>query len=254
MKDLTPAPPHDRVQQSFRRGLASYHSSATHQADIAARLALQLVQAGAPKSFANALEFGCGTGHLTQHLRRNFTFQSLTLNDLVPECAAFAGAKDHFVPGPIETLQLPMALDLVCSASTVQWLDDIPATLSHLSQALVPGGWLALSGFGTSQFHELRALGSEAAAPSYVDAEHWRAMLPSDLKIKHLSQARRVAWFPNALALLKHLRETGVNGAASKAWTQTALKGFETQYRQRFGTPRGLPLTYDPVWIVAQKT
>ncbi|MGH1466981.1 MAG: methyltransferase domain-containing protein [Cognatishimia sp.] len=254
MKDLPPCPPHDRVQKSFRRGLATYHGTATHQADIAARLALQLAQAGAPKSFAKVLEFGCGTGHLTVQLRTKFTIAALTLNDLVPECAVYAGAKDTFLPGPIEALNVPNGLDLICSASTVQWLDDIPATLDRLSQALVPGGWMALSGFGNAQFHELRVLGSEAAAPSYVDAEDWHALLPSALKIKHLSQARRVAWFPNAMHLLKHLRDTGVNGAATKAWSQSALKTFETQYRQRFGTPQGLPLTYDPVWIVAQKT
>jgi malonyl-CoA O-methyltransferase len=62
-----------------------------------------------------------------------------------------------------------------------------------------------------------------------------------------------VEWFPDALALLKHLRDTGVNGAASQNWTARDLKDFETRYRQRFGTPRGLPLTYDPVWVIAQK-
>ncbi|SHG82505.1 methyltransferase domain-containing protein [Cognatishimia maritima] len=253
MKDLTFSPTQSKVQQSFRRGLASYHETASQQADIAERLCT-LLRPIAPPTLLKVFEFGMGTGHLTLPLTRSFNIAALTVNDLVPECAAYAPESSHFVPGPIEAVELPSSLDLICSASTVQWIDDLPGTIARLTDALTEGGLLALSGFGTAQFHELRALGSTAAAPSYVDAEGWRAILPSNMTVKHLSQARKVNWFPTALALLKHLRGTGVNGAASQSWSASDLKRFEKDYWQRFGTPRGLPLTYDPVWIIAQKS
>lgn len=256
MKDLpnlTPPNAHSKVQQSFRRGLASYHANATHQAQIAARL-VDVLQTLAPSHLPNALEFGCGTGHLTQPLIQTFSIDQLWLNDLVPECARFAPDQAQFQAGPIQSLTLPNSLDLICSASTVQWLDDLPKAISALGQSLRSGGWLALSGFGTAQFHELICLGSTAAAPSYVDAENWRAILPNNMTVKHLSQGRRVAWFDSATDILKHLRDTGVNGAATQRWTSADLKAFETEYRKRFGTPQGVPLTYDPVWIIAQKT
>lgn len=252
MKDLPKTLPQNRVKQSFRRGLKTYHESASHQADIAAQLA-HLIAQHAPKHLGKVLEFGVGTGHLTNQLVSRFSVDDLYLNDLVAECEGFAPGTATFLTGAIETLPYPTDLDLICSASTVQWLEDLPTTLARLTDALTKGGQLALSGFGSAQFHELRTLGSAAAAPSYVDAEDWRLILPQGLKIKHLSQARRVEWFPNAMALLKHLRDTGVNGAASQNWTARDLKDFETRYRQRFGTPRGLPLTYDPVWVIAQK-
>lgn len=253
MRDLPTQPRQTRVQQSFRRGLDTYHAAATHQADIAERLADCLATV-APTSLPNVFEFGVGTGHLTQAIQRRFSVTRLLLNDLVAECASFAPPSVRFLPGPVQQIPLPENLDLICSASTVQWLDDLPATINQLSNHLRPGGWLALSGFGTAQFHELRSLGSTAAAPSYCDAEAWRDILPETLKIKHLSQARRVEWFPNAVDVLRHLRETGVNGAASQKWSAKDLRVFETNYRDRFGTPQGLPLSYDPVWIIAQKS
>lgn len=252
MKDIPNIPTQGKVQQSFRRGLDSYHNSATHQAEIAARL-IDLLKPLAPSHLEAALEFGCGTGHLTQPLIQNITIDQLHLNDLVPECASFAPPQAQFQAGSMQSLTLPKSLDLICSASTVQWLDDLPSALATLTQSLKPGGWLALSGFGTAQFHELISLGSTAAAPSYVDAEGWRSILPENMTVKHLSQGRRVAWFDSAKDVLKHLRDTGVNGAASQRWTAADLKAFETAYRKRFGTPQGVPLTYDPVWLIAQK-
>lgn len=257
MKDMTHASNHSisqsKVQQSFRRGLKTYHAEAAHQAQIAVGLAERL-QSHAPKHLSKVLEFGMGTGHLTRQMQKSFTIDRLYLNDLVDECESFAPTDTTFIPGPIETVDLPTDFDVICSASTVQWLVDLPATMQKLSTALRPRGLLALSGFGSAQFHELRTLGSSAAAPSYVDAEDWRAILPKGMTIKHLSQGRRVVWFPDAMAILKHLRDTGVNGSASQTWTAGNLKAFETNYRSRFGTPRGLPLTYDPVWVIAQKT
>ncbi|MFY0597084.1 MAG: methyltransferase domain-containing protein [Cognatishimia sp.] len=257
MKDMTQSPDQSlsqsKVQQSFRRGLNTYHEKATHQADIAAGLA-DRIQAHAPKQLKRVLEFGMGTGHLTRQMQQSFAISQLYLNDLVSECESFAPKAGTFIPGPIEKIDLPTDCDVICSANTVQWIRDLPTTTLKLKSALHPGGLLALSGFGSAQFHELRTLGSSAAAPSYVDAEEWRRILPEGMTIKHLSQGRRVEWFPSAMAILKHLRETGVNGSATQTWTTGDLKAFEHDYRQRFGTQRGLPLTYDPVWMIAQKS
>ncbi len=253
MKDLSHAMTQSKVQQSFRRGLATYHAQATQQAEIAQRLG-DLIATYGSRRLGRVLEFGMGTGHLTQALTQRFEIQTLYVNDLVADCAAFAPEAAQFLPGPIEAQVLPNKLDLVCSASTVQWVEDIETTVATLTKALAPGGLLALSGFGSSQFQELRALASTAAAPSYVDAEDWAGLLPDHMQILHLSQSPKTEWFDSAAPLLKHLRATGVNGAASQTWTATSLRKFEAEYRQRFGTDQGLPLTYDPVWMIARKT
>ncbi|WP_264212968.1 malonyl-ACP O-methyltransferase BioC [Leisingera thetidis] len=266
MKDMAfphirPHPDQGRIRQSFRRGLDSYHRSASVQADIAARLAGMLQAQGAPRQIGAALEFGCGTGHLTRQLLQRFETGSLILNDLVPEAACALRALDgtvpaqaRFEPGPIETLPLPQDLDLIASASTVQWIPDLPALTARLAARLKPGGWLALSGFGRGQFRELAALGSAAAAPSYLDAAEWRAVLPESMEILAIEQRPAVLEFGTALELLKHLRQTGVNGHAQHSWSRRRLRDFEAAYRAQFGRDGRLPLTYDPVLLAARKT
>lgn len=250
----------NRVRQSFRRGLGSYHEHASAQARIAQRLVQLLVEQGAANRFENVMEFGCGTGHLTQALMQHFTIQHLTLNDLVAEAAPGLGAltearadRTHFTFGPIETVPLPHELDLILSASTVQWVTDIPTLMARLCARLSPDGWVALSGFGMQQFHQLRCLGSTAAAPSYIDAANWGAMLPRDVELVHVSQTPIELRFDSAIDLLRHLRNTGVNGQAEQNWSRGRLKDFDASYRRQFGQDGKLPLTYDPVWVIARK-
>lgn len=90
-------------------------------------------------------------------------------------------------------------------------------------------------------------------APNYMDASEWQLVLPENLRVQHTSQAQTTEWFPSALSLLKHLRDTGVNGASNRSWTTQDLRAFEAEYTERFGTKEGLPLTYDPVWVLVQK-
>ncbi|KUJ73422.1 biotin synthase [Ruegeria marisrubri] len=261
MKDhLLPETSSTRVGQCFRRGLGTYHQAARAQAQISRDLAGLLAECGAPEQFGNVLEFGCGTGHLTEALLQRFSIGALTLNDLVAEAAELAGAAARkqgvplrFVAGPVETLRLPQEYDLIASASTVQWLPDLPEVLERLCASLGPGGWLALSGFGTAQFRELAALGSAAAAPNYLNVGDWPGILPPGLELKAIRQQPIVLEFPTAVDVLRHLRATGVNGRARDRWSKQQLRSFESAYRERFERNGMLSLTYDPVMLVARK-
>lgn len=261
MKDhLLPKTSTTRVVHCFCRGLGTYHQAARAQAQIARDLAGMLAECGAPERFERALEFGCGTGHLTESLLRRFSIGDLTLNDLVAEAAELAGAaarahgaSARFVAGPVETLRLSQKYDLIASASTVQWLPDLPEVLRRLCTSLGPGGWLALSGFGSSQFRELAALGSKAAAPNYLNAGDWPGILPPGMELKTTRQEPIVLEFSSVVDVLRHLRATGVNGRARDRWSKQQLRSFETAYRECFERNGLLPLTYDPVMLVARK-
>lgn len=249
-----------RVQQRFRRGMSTYHEEARAQAQIARNLAEMLVASSAKTGMGSVLEFGCGTGHLTDALLQRFTIKDFTLNDLVSEAALPAcavaeekGVRPHFKGGPVEALALHGEYDLIASASTVQWIADLPRALERLCNALRPGGWLALSGFGTAQFHELAALGPVAAAPNYMDAHDWSAALPRGMDLVAVRQRPIVLEFPSALDVLRHLRATGVNGKACQSWTKSQLLDYQQAYMAEFSRNGTLPLTYDPVMLVARR-
>lgn len=249
----------DRVKRSFRRGFETYSDTASVQAQVAQTLAKMIVDHSPDATFEHAFEFGCGTGNLTRSLVGQAKIDELWLNDLVPasrqvtdEAAPFV-KKVQFLGGDVADLLLPRPVDLIASASTIQWIPDHAALLSHLGAFLAPGGLLAISGFGTSQYSELVKLGSVAGAPGYRDAEDWAGVLPPDLELISRAQEKAVLTFPNARAVLKHLRRTGVNGQASSNWTRRQLAAFEGEYVERFGGSDGVTLTYDPVWLLARK-
>ncbi|MEV8466051.1 methyltransferase domain-containing protein [Fluviibacterium sp. DFM31] len=249
-----------RVARAFRRGLPTYGRDARAQARIAAYLAA-LIRAHAVPRPARVLEFGCGTGFLTRHLLDDLHPGQFWVNDLLPETAdllaprlrAHPGAA-FFLPGPIQSIDLPARLDLIASASTVQWFDDPAREVARLCRQLAPGGLLALSGFGPDQFHELQALGSTAAAPGYVAPGEWAGILPKEMTLLHVEDRHMRLAFPDAPAVLRHLRSTGVNAGAGQIWSKGRLSRFETSYRDRFARLGALPVTYHPVFVLARRT
>lgn len=245
---------HARIARSFRRSLYSYARNATLQHLIARLLVRRLYRAGAPAHLERAFEFGCGTGNLTRTLTERFTIDRLWLNDLVSDVRTHlpdTGAA--FVEGAVENIALPKDLDLIASASTIQWIDTPGPLFEKFGTALRPGGWLALSGYGPAQFRELEALGSKAGAPRYLGAADLCRLLPEGLEALEARSLRRRLWFDSPREILAHLRETGVNGLASGGWTRRDLAAFEAEYTERFELNRRVPLTYEPVWLIARK-
>ncbi len=244
----------DRVQRSFSRSFSTYHDSASQQARIADRLVRDLRGCGAPRRFASALEFGCGTGHLTQRLCEAFEFGGLTINDLSPEADETAATFEaEFLCGDAETVAWPDQPALIASASMIQWLPDPAAFLRRAANALAPGGWLAVSGFGPEQYRELVHIGSAAKAPGLRKPDDLVAAVDGVLDIVATGESRQQMHFSSPRNVLKHLRRTGVNGRAQKVWTKSSLLEFTNAYVRQFGGDAGVPLTYHPIWIIARK-
>ena len=54
------------------------------------------------------------------------------------------------------------------------------------------------------------------------------------------------------LAVLKHLRATGVNSIGQQAWTRRQVSDFIARYQHEFGGEQGVRLTYHPLFVVAR--
>lgn len=245
-----------RIANSFRRGLDSYEKSAVVQRQIAEHLAEKLKEVRPESRVERAIEFGCGTGYLTKQLTDQFEIKDFIVNDLVAECGAKVlsmAPEAKFVAGPIQEIELSEQLDFVASSSAIQWISEPSNLIEKACNNLKYGGWLAVSGFGPDHFLELQSLGSRAAAPSYTTCAELEAMLPNFMHIKHLEMSDIQIEFDGLPALLRHLRNTGVNGNANGMLTKAGLRSFEQEYTKKFGHNGKLPLTYQPVWLVAQR-
>lgn len=239
-----------RVARAFARSSASYRDAALAQKQIAAKLFEAYRRVAPDHHPTRMLEAGYGTGQLTEHLLRLRPTQ-LWLNDL--NSVALPGVDAVYLPGDIAEVGLPVSLDLAASASMIQWVNDPAWVLTRLCDAVAPGGYLALSGFSPAHFPELRALGSQGGAPSYMTGEAMAALLPPDWQVRELGAWRIPCHFPEALAVLKHLRATGVNACAGQLRTPGAMRDFLTRYESAYRGEQGVLLTYVASWLVAVK-
>ena len=152
----------DLLKNRFAANLRSYNSLAVVQERICEELA-ELIGTHVPGKITRGLEVGTGTGFLTRRLLERYPDAEWTLNDLVEASECFlqpyvGGRKTQCYWGDAESLPaFGRPFDLIATASTVQWFDDLPAFLNRTQEMLAAGGRLALSTFGPDNFEEIRA-------------------------------------------------------------------------------------------------
>lgn len=212
---------------------------------------------GTPAAPRTALETGVGTGFLTGHLFGMFPECVWTINDLVERSGEYVSriagkTKYSCLYGDAETIALP-ATDLVASASTVQWFDDLPGFIHKVYRSLNPGGRFCFSTFGPRNFHEIRSC--SGVGLEYCTAEELTAILRSDgFTVTGCEEFVKILEFDSPIDVLRHIRTTGVNSVENVRWTRKDLEEFGNRYRSGFSTPAGkATLTYHPIFITAKK-
>ncbi len=137
------------IGRRFDAAAATYDRFAPLQRLVAARLAERIAASVPdPGRAARVLEVGCGTGLLTQALRRCLPAATIVATDLSPAmlraCRARLPEDDRLLLLAADAVQPAVAggFDLVCSSLALQWLDDPEASLAALARLLAPGGTL----------------------------------------------------------------------------------------------------------------
>ncbi|WP_457573653.1 malonyl-ACP O-methyltransferase BioC [Desulfolithobacter sp.] len=246
-----------QIGQRFARAAATYDSQAHIQYRVADRLLDLLEESGCTRP-QDVLEIGCCTGLLSRRLAARFpSIQTLYCNDLVDFSASIREKLGRhalcpvFLPGDIETIDLPTRFDLIISSSTFHWLHDLPALLAKLRHHLQPGGFLAFSMYGPENLREVREV--TGIGLEYPDLSTVKDMLSDHYRLLYASQHLEEFFFPDPMAILQHLRQTGVNSVRSTGWSKGRLQRFIEVYRQRFNGDQGLSLTYHPMYLVARR-
>lgn len=246
------------IRLRFEQAAATYEQEATVQARVATRLLNLLREAVPDLRPADVLEIGCCTGLLTEKTLSRFPgIDHFTLCDLVASfeqrvCRRIGIHADKitFLAGDIETLPLPDRYDLVISSSTLHWVHDLPALCGKFHRHLYPEGVLAFSLYGKENLHEIREVTGMGLA--YHTLAQLRTVLGERFHILAAEEARETLWYPTPLAVLQHLRATGVNSIGQQAWTRRQVMDFAASYQERFAGDQGVRLTYHPMFIVAR--
>ena len=245
------------VEQHFQRSVGSYNGSAKAQEHICRVLAQQIARC--TLNPARILEIGCGTGLLTQKLMPLFPKAEWWINDLCPQSvnhtlnrAIPALKKANPLEGDAEAIPFPSNIDLCVSASTLQWFENLPAFMQKVAQHLNPGGYFIFSTFGKANLSEIKAItGNGLAYPAQKEIEQW--LQESGFAVVSSFEEEIRLQFSSPREILRHLKATGVNGGFSQPWSKGSLTRFEERYAELFANNGGFPLTYTPIYFIAQR-
>ena len=245
----------DLVQHRFEKAFASYGEHACLQQTMSHTLFAQW-QNHAPQ-VASLLELGCGTGNLSRLLASLPDLQTLYLNDLCAASACvlqgFTGRlHSEFIGGDMDSIAFPSHLDAVLSSSALQWSQDLPALLAKINASLKPQGWLVFASFGPSHYQEIKTLtGIGLHYPSLADITQ---CLQADFDLLWQSETPHTQDFANPMAVLQHMRQTGVSGISKQVWTKTKLQAFCHDYQATYTTTDGsVRLSQHPLYLIARK-
>jgi malonyl-CoA O-methyltransferase len=248
-----------RVEQSFKKSINSYNKHAVVQKQICNTL-LQALIDNCGTSFPQVLEIGAGTGLLTEKLIHNISIKNLYLNDLVvlmqtalnEICNTEKDIKSNFIMGDAETISFIPKNNLIISASTVQWFENISLFFTtNIKQLLTPSGIFAFSTFGPDNMKEISSIeGNTLHYPALVDL---LTMLELDFDIIWKKEELISIYFNTPMDVLMHIKQTGVNGIESTHWTKKDVQRFCDSYNKYFIEGKGYKLSYHPIYIIVRK-
>ena len=243
------------IAQRFRKAIPSYEASAHVQRDIVEQMCA-LLTPYLSMPVATIAEFGCGTGFYSRLLHDRFSPAHLYLNDLCGEVASlYADWKNPevtFCAGDAEQWNLPRQSSLITGCSVAQWFVDPGAFFSRCYEALSPGGILAFSSFGPATFREIRTLTGGGLTYRTL-AEYKELLATSQSTLLYAGETLDTPTFSTPKAVLRHLQQTGVTGTGRFTWTPTRLNEFMQRYSTEFSVEGGVSLTYQPLYLIAQK-
>lgn len=247
------------ISRRFAHALSTYEDQAQVQAQVGDTLLAYLTETFPGAMPRSALEIGCCTGMLTEKIvTRLPSLTQLTVCDLV---AAFQNCIDtrsrawrqhvDFLAGDIEKVELPQSYDLILSSSTLHWVYDFPTLSAKLNHHLNNGGALAIALYGPDNFTEIRQI--TGSGLPYLSLEELQHILSQHFQLLLALEEYQELWFADPIAVMHHLRDTGVNALNPAGWTKGRLAAFVANYNERFSGEKGVRLTYHPLYLIASK-
>lgn len=247
------------VKRCFSRNTETYKNQAVVQQQVAVKLA-DLTAIFNRAHFSQVLEIGCGTGFLTREMLSRYSTDKYYLNDIadivLSEIELLAAGmhfkKYRFISGDAETIPLPGNNDAIFSSSCFQWFNHFESFVPKAWHLLNPNGILAFSTFGKENYREIKTV--SGVGLEYLSMDRLIELLSPDFDIVHAEQWVQQEYFPDPSEVLKHMKQSGVNGLKKGYFGKAELLDFQEKYRALFSNNnQTVSLTYHPILILAQK-
>ncbi len=244
-------------KQAIRSAFGDAASIYDDVAQIQRRIADALLARCTPDMPSPVLDAGCGTGYLARVFTTKHGGTPVLQLDASERMLAHAGPPA--LCGDIEHLPLQdVSIGTYLSSLAWQWT-DIHLACREAARVLVPGGRLRVATLCEQSLHELRS-----AFRATDEAEHVRsfhrpeeiaaALAAAGLRAR-LTRQCFVAHAPAVRPLLRDIRSLGAHVLGRRRqglFGRAAWARMEAAY-ETFRTRDGLPVSYDVVFIDAEK-
>ena len=255
-----------KIRRAFDRAAESYDQAAVLQNEVCGRLLEKLDYIKlAPKMILDA---GVGTGGAVGPLLQRYRGSRLVALDFSERMLAKALQRGSLLRKPAlvcaDIENLPFAdgvFDLIFSSLTLQWCNDLQATMEGLLRVLKPGGLLLFSTFGPDTLKELRAcwqqVDSAVHVNDFVDMHDvGDIMLQTGFADPVMEAETITVNYASVDRLMLDLRAIGANtlapGHRTGLTAPAALANLRRAY-ERFRVDQQLPATYEVVYGHAWK-
>lgn len=237
-----------QIKNQFEKSMPSYNQNAIVQEIMAEKLITNIPQ----KNYKNILELGCGTGVLTDKIKKNISFSKYTANDLTNKSKKYLDkilSEYNFILGNAAKIKSSQKFDLIISNAMFQWFKNLENVTENYSKILEKNGILAFSTFTTGNFEEIKNI--TGLSLEYLSSEEIKNILLKNYEIIYKEDFTRTLEFSNPLELLAHMKYTGVNSISQTKWTFKDVKNFCDEYKTKYST---IKLTYSPAIFICKNS
>jgi SAM-dependent methyltransferase len=233
-------------------------------AEVADRLIERL--GGFNRRFARVLDLGCHTGGVARRLAAELAPDLVVAGDLSVEMARRAPSPALALALDEEALPFgPASFDLVVSALSLHWVNDLPGALVQIRAALAPDGLFLAALLGGDTLRELRLALLEAesaveggASPRvspFADLRDAAGLLQrAGFALPVADNDTLTVTWTDPLALMRELRGMGETNAVAARRKEVArretLFAAAARYQAQFGTTDGrVPASFQVIYL-----
>ncbi|OJV13625.1 MAG: hypothetical protein BGO27_03310 [Alphaproteobacteria bacterium 33-17] len=201
---------YQKIKECFNKAYATYDDYAVIQKKIGNKLIELLVNT--KQSPKNIIDLGCGTGFITNHIASVFNgFEKFYAIDIANQMLEKAKEKleENIVIKEHSFDEIDFfneEFDLVFANMSLQWSENLEATIKHIHENLKSGGILAFSLPLLGTFEELR---------NKLDMLEFNSVLHllevSNFQILESSIYHEKLYFPSMFSALQSIKKVGAN-------------------------------------------
>jgi malonyl-CoA O-methyltransferase len=255
-----------KIRQAFDRAAESYDAAAVLQREVCHRVLEKLEYI--KLSPERILDAGVGTGEAIIPLLKRYRKSRLIALDLSERMLAKAQHHRAMFRKPVlvcaDIEQLPFgdnSFELIFSSLTLQWCNDLDATLRDLLRILRPGGLLLFTTFGPDTLKELRAswqqIDDAVHVNQFIDMHDiGDSLLQAGYADPVMEAEMMTLQYTHIDRLMADLRAIGANvpaaGRRSGLMTPSALSRLREAY-ETYRIDQLLPASYEVIYGHAWK-